>query len=108
MKRLILILLVFSIISMSALAKERVALVIGNSDYKVESLANPVNDARDVAKMLGNLGFDVTLKVNADQMTMELAIQAFGKKLHKNAVGLFYFSGHGAQHAGDNYLIPIN
>jgi formylglycine-generating enzyme required for sulfatase activity len=50
----------------------------------------------------------VTLKVNADQMTMELAIQAFGKKLHKNAVGLFYFSGHGAQHAGDNYLIPIN
>jgi len=108
MKRLILILLVFAIISMSALAKERIALVIGNSDYKVESLANPVNDARDVAKMLGNLGFDVTLKVNADQMTMELAIQAFGKKLHKNAVGLFYFSGHGAQHAGDNYLIPIN
>jgi hypothetical protein len=110
MKRLLLNLLVFSMISMSALAKERQALVIGNSDYKVNPLSNPVNDARDMANMLGKLGFDVTLKVNADQMTMESAIEAFGKKLRKNAnaVGLFYFSGHGAQYAGDNYLIPIN
>jgi len=107
MKRLTLILFVFSMISLSAFAKERMALVIGNSDY-LNPLSNPVNDARDMAKLLGYLGFDVTLKVNADQMTMESTIQAFGEKLHENAVGLFYFSGHGVQHAGDNYLIPIN
>ncbi|MDM8561798.1 caspase family protein [Candidatus Marithioploca araucensis] len=108
MKRLVLILFVFSIISLSAFAKERMALVIGNGNYQVKPLSNPVNDARDMAKLLGELGFDVTLKVNANQMTMESAIEAFGEKLHQNAVGLFYFSGHGAQYAGENYLIPIN
>jgi hypothetical protein len=108
MKHLLLTLLVFSMISLSVFAKERIALVIGNSHYRVSPLANPVNDARDIAQVLGELGFDVTLKVDADQMTMESAIEAFGKKLHKNAVGLFYFSGHGAQYAGENYLIPLN
>lgn len=95
---------------MSAYARDRVALVIGNGNYRVNPLSNPVNDARDMAKVLRDLGFDVTLKVNADQMTMESVIDAFGKKLRQNAkaVGLFYFSGHGAQYAGENYLIPIN
>ncbi len=128
MKFLLLNLLVFSVISMSActkdqinplsnpvndvrdMVKERVALVIGNSNYRVNPLSNPVNDARDMAKVLRELGFDVTLEVDADQMTMESAIDAFGDKLRKSAkaVGLFYFSGHGAQYAGTNYLIPIN
>ncbi|RKZ89364.1 MAG: hypothetical protein DRR19_11590 [Candidatus Parabeggiatoa sp. nov. 1] len=128
MKFLLLNLLVFSVISMSActkdqinplsnpvndvrdMVKERVALVIGNSNYQVDPLSNPVNDARDMEKVLGELGFDVTLKVNADQMTMESAIDAFGDKLRKSAkaVGLFYYSGHGAQDRGTNYLIPIN
>jgi len=108
MKRFLLILLIFSMCSLPALATERIALVIGNGDYRVNPLSNPANDARDMAKVLGELGFDVTLKVNADQMTMESAIQGFGEKLHKNAVGLFYFSGHGAQYQGDNYLIPTN
>jgi len=107
MKRILLILLVFLIISLSAFAKERVALVIGNGSYKVDPLSNPVNDARDMASMLGELGFNVTLKLDADQMVMESAIEAFGEKLNKNTVGLFYFSGHGAQYEGENYLIPV-
>jgi uncharacterized caspase-like protein len=108
MKRILLILLAFSIVSLSVFAKERVALVIGNGSYQVDPLSNPVNDARDMANMLGKLGFNVTLKMDADQMTMESAIEAFGEKLNKNTVGLFYFSGHGAQYAGENYLIPVN
>ena len=108
MKRILLIFLAFSIISLPTFAKERVALVIGNSSYKVQPLSNPVNDARDMANMLGKLGFTVTLKVNADQVTMESAIEAFGEKLNKNTVGLFYFSGHGAQYEGENFLIPVN
>jgi len=105
MKHLSLILLVF--ISMSVFAKERVALVIGNSDYQVKPLVHPVNDARDMARVLGKLGFDVTLMVNAEQDAMELAIEVFGNKLGENTVGLFYFSGHGSQYDGENYLIPI-
>jgi LysM repeat protein len=108
MKHFLFILLIFSIISPGTFARERIALVIGNSDYQVDPLPNPVNDANDMAKVLGELGFEVTLKVDADQMTMESAIRAFGQKLHKDAVGLFYFSGHGAQYQGNNYLIPIN
>jgi len=108
MKRLLLTLLVFAMMSLPALATERIALVIGNSDYRVDPLSNPVNDARDMAKVLRELGFQVTLKVNANQMTMESAIQAFGNKLHQKAVGLFYFSGHGMQYRSENYLIPIN
>jgi len=108
MKYISLILLAFLIISLPTFAKERAALVIGNGSYQVDPLSNPVNDARDMASMLGELGFNVTLKLNADQMVMESAIEAFGEKLNKKTVGLFYFSGHGAQYEGENYLIPVN
>ncbi|MEA1953802.1 MAG: caspase family protein [Campylobacterota bacterium] len=88
-------------------ARERVALVIGNADYLVKPLNNPVNDAEDIARALKELDFDVSLITNADQETMESAIQNFGQKLNENSVGLFYYSGHGIQHEGSNYLIPI-
>lgn len=88
-------------------AEKRVALVIGNSDYQEQSLKNPINDARDVSNALRSLGFKVDLKLNASQEDMEGAVQEFGKKLIGNTVGLFYFSGHGVQYEGSNYLIPI-
>lgn len=88
-------------------AGERIALVIGNSNYQYRFLKNPVNDAQDIAQALRQLGFSVIIKTNADQATMENAINHFGKKLHGGAVGLFYYSGHGVQYAGNNYLIPI-
>lgn len=91
----------------ASFAQQRVALVIGNSDYQKQSLKNPTNDARDISKVLRSLGFKVNLKLNANQEDMESAIQSFGKKLQSSAVGLFYFSGHGVQHEGSNYLIPI-
>ena len=39
-------------------AQRRVALVIGNSDYREQSLKNPINDAEDLSKALRHLGFD--------------------------------------------------
>jgi uncharacterized caspase-like protein len=50
---------------------ERLALVIGNSAYQTAPLKNPLNDAEDMAATLRNLGFEVVLKKNADQRTME-------------------------------------
>lgn len=97
----------FSVFATDTYAQKRVALVIGNSDYEQQSLRNPVNDAKDVSQTLRNLGFSVDLKLNANQEGMERAIQEFGKKLQSNSVGLFYFSGHGVQYGGSNYLIPI-
>jgi hypothetical protein len=83
------------------------ALVIGNSAYKTAGLANPVNDATDMADTLKKLGFKVTLKTNATQKAMEESIRAFGKELRKGGIGLFYYAGHGIQVKGRNYLIPI-
>ena len=88
-------------------AQDRIALVIGNGDYEVQSLKNPTNDAMDISKTLRSLEFNVDLKLNASQEDMETSIQQFGEKLQGNTVGLFYYSGHGVQHEGSNYLIPI-
>jgi len=89
----------------------RIALVIGNSDYKVSGLPNPVNDARLMTHTLRNLGFSVLHEENASQRKMKFAINRFGDHLEragKNAVGLFYYAGHGIQVDGRNYLIPID
>lgn len=87
----------------------RLALVIGNADYQhVTPLANPVNDASDIAESLINLGFEVINESNINQRTMITAIQQFGARLRDNDVGLFYYSGHGIQSGGRNYLIPVD
>lgn len=85
----------------------RVALVIGNSDYKIGALKNPVNDANDIAEVLSNLGFEVILKKNVDRREMVAAIRSFGKKLSGSQIGFFYYAGHGVQIDGANYLIPV-
>jgi hypothetical protein len=107
-----------SVSSMSAPAKntsvstmeqdtKRVALVIGNANYRFAPLNNPVNDAQDMRQALRELGFEVIYRENASQQSMEEAIGLFRQKLAPNTVGLFFFSGHGAQVGGDNFLIPI-
>ncbi|MGC9963992.1 MAG: SUMF1/EgtB/PvdO family nonheme iron enzyme [Syntrophobacteraceae bacterium] len=87
--------------------EKRTALVIGNAAYASGPLRNPINDARAMAKALGSLSFEVTLKENLDQKQMKREIQALGEKLQKGGVGLFYYAGHGIQVNGHNYLLPV-
>jgi caspase domain-containing protein len=90
-------------------AEPRVALVIGNSQYSSGALPNPVNDAKMISDTLSGIGFDVIMRRDADQNAMKRAIQEFGSRLEKagdNAVGLFFYAGHGVQLNGHNYLIP--
>ena len=97
--------------SVAAATEQRVALVIGNSAYADSPLANPANDARLMAETLRGLGFDVIERTDANQKEMKLAIFEFGDRLEaagKDAVGLFYYAGHGVQVDGQNYLIPLN
>ncbi len=85
----------------------RTALVIGNADYSFAPLRNPINDADAVAKSLEEAGFNVILAKNAGHAELEKAVKELGDELKsKGGVGLFYFSGHGAQIEGENYLIP--
>jgi len=84
-----------------------VALVIGNGAYHKDPLQNPPNDSDDMATVLKQVGFEVSILKNASLKVMETAIQQFGEKLKKGGVGLFYFAGHGVQYQGENYLFPI-
>jgi len=87
----------------------QVALVIGNSNYEYKPLSNTLNDAKDIARVLKKIGFDVTLRTNLKQTEMTRVIRQFSQRLsQRQAVGLFYFSGHGAQVNGKNYLLPID
>jgi len=88
-------------------SEQRIALVIGNGAYESTPLRNPPNDAKAMGAALRQLGFDVIEKENLDQKDMKKEIQAFGQKLLKGGVGLFYYAGHGMQVNGRNYLIPI-
>ncbi len=98
----------------AAAREERLALVVGNGRYAVDdwTLDNPVNDARDVHNLLEDtLRFDSRLVLNADEDTLEDAITRFGNRLRRagsDAVGLFYYAGHGVQHDGRNYLVPVD
>jgi len=87
--------------------ERRVALVIGNGDYKSSPLANPVNDANDMADVLKKCNFTVMKSINATRKEMRGAIRKFGEEINKGAVGLFYYAGHGIQVNGENYLVPV-
>ena len=86
---------------------KRYALVIGNGSYKNVPLNNPVNDANDIANILQELDFDVSKKTNASRQEIINAIRNFENKITSADVALFYYSGHGLQVNGINYIIPI-
>ena len=86
----------------------RTALIIGNSAYSFAPLKNPINDAEAMASALEGAGFKVIKETDADQAKMVEAIRTFGAELkRRGGVGLFYFSGHGTQIDGENYLLPV-
>jgi len=88
---------------------DRVALVIGNSDYlNVGKLNNPRNDANDIASILGKLNFDVEKVIDADLLDIQRSVNTFLRSLDEYAVGLFFYAGHGMQIDGKNYIIPVD
>jgi len=89
----------------------RYALVIGNGVYQeLGKLKNPVNDATDMAKALGEIGFQVKLLTDADLSAMEDAVIRLGNQLAQSAdsTGFFFYAGHGVQSGGINYLVPAD
>ncbi len=94
--------------TLSSATGERVALIIGNAAYKSAPLNNPVNDARLLANTLRGLDFEVTERTNATRPQMRQAIDEFGGKLRDGMIAIFYYSGHGMQVNGNNYMIPVD
>ncbi len=88
-------------------AERRTALVVGNGAYESAPLANPANDAADMAEALEKCGFAVMKHINVSRKQMRAAIREFGEEINRGAVGLFYFAGHGIQVDGENYMVPV-
>jgi hypothetical protein len=93
----------------SAKADKRVAFVVGNGAYKnVAALPNPPIDAKAMAGVLRNVGFDVVEGTNLTRDTMTERLLEFGKKAQGADVAVFFYAGHGIAISGTNYLLPID
>src|ERR1700752_2319097 len=93
----------------SALADKRVAFVVGNGAYKnVAQLPNPPIDAKAMAGVLRNVGFEVVEGVNLTRDKMTEKLLEFGKKAQGADIAVFYYAGHGIAISGSNYLLPID
>ena len=92
--------------------EQRVALVIGNSNYQnAPQLANPDNDAQSMAQFLNSAGFEVISATDSTQNDMLRVVQDFSAKVSArgpNTVAMVYYAGHGVQLAGENYLVPVD
>ncbi|ESX50287.1 caspase domain-containing protein [Mesorhizobium sp. C416B] len=86
-----------------------VALIIGQSKYEhIAALANPANDARDMAKMLTDLGFDARNVTDRDAAKLKRDLDRFVEDAEGADVAFIYYSGHGIEAGGENYLVPVD
>jgi uncharacterized caspase-like protein len=90
-------------------AEKRVALVIGNNDYKnVPKLQKAVNDARTMGDTLRQLGFTVMVAENQTRQAFSESLLAFDKALQPGDTAFFFYAGHGFEIAGQNFLLPTD
>ncbi|TGQ69395.1 MAG: tetratricopeptide repeat protein [Mesorhizobium sp.] len=86
-----------------------VALIIGQSKYEhIAALPNPANDARDIAKMLTDLGFDARNVSDRDAAKLKRDLERFTEDAEGADVAFIYYSGHGIEAGGENYLVPVD
>src|ERR1700704_1341683 len=93
-----------------ASAEKRVALVLGNSNYKNAAvLPNPVNDAAAVAATLKGAGFDIVdSRLDLLAADMRRALRDFADQARDSDLAVVYYAGHGIEIDGTNYLIPTD
>jgi tripartite-type tricarboxylate transporter receptor subunit TctC len=88
---------------------KRIALVIGNDSYqRVDKLKNARADARAMAKALEEVGFKVTLRLDANEKSMKESMRLFKGQISGGDEAVFFFSGHGVQLGAANYLLPTD
>ncbi|MGJ4932221.1 caspase family protein [Bradyrhizobium sp. HKCCYLS2038] len=90
-------------------AEKRVALVVGNNDYRyVPKLQKAVNDARTMGDTLKQLGFNVMVAENLNRQQFSQALLAFDNAVEPGDTAFFFYAGHGFEIAGQNFLLPTD
>ena len=97
------------LVASEAFADRRVALVIGNSDYReIPALKNPAKDAEDVSNTFRQAGFEVFVAENLTKQQFEAQFRDYLAAVDGADLAVVYYSGHGFQIGGENFLIPID
>src|SRR3979411_2629393 len=92
-----------------AYAEKRVALVVGNNDYRnVPKLQKAVNDARTMGDTLKRLGFSVMVAENQTRAAFSQTLLAFDNAVEPGDTAFFFYAGHGFEIAGQNFLLPTD
>src|SRR6201747_1712145 len=93
----------------AAKADRRVAFVVGTGTKRnVPPTPSPPIDAKSMATVLRNVGFDVVEGTNLTRDKMTERLLEFGKKAEGADVALFFYAGHGIAINGTNYLLPVD
>jgi hypothetical protein len=112
LKSLLLLLAVLAVIpclGSAGYAAKRLALVIGNNDYKeVPKLEKAVGDATAIGDKLAAMGFEVTTAFDLDRRNLNQALSKLYGRIEPGDTVLIQYSGHGVEIAGQNYLLPTD
>ena len=86
----------------------KIALIVGNGAYPAAPLRNPVGDARAVADVVKQLGYNVRLLENTTLRDLVEAFRDFSLRAASASVRMVFYAGHGVQAKGRNYLLPVD
>lgn len=112
--RLVSLLALLALLFVTAAAAEEkplrgVALVIGNGTYEhLTKLPNPANDADAIEGLLSDLGFDSVRRADRGGAELKRDLERFAEDARDADVAVLYYSGHGIEAAGENYLVPVD
>ena len=96
------------LLTLSLLAKDKIALVIGNKNYTNHTgLNNPIKDAKLIRDTLQGMGFEVVEAYNKDLNDLSTKLDAFIGKAKNAKIAVVYYAGHGIGVGVNNYLIPL-
>jgi len=97
--------------SKSELQQSRIALVIGNANYKSSRLENTVSDSKGMKEVLEELNFKVIHRTDLNYKSFLNALWELNetvKRLGEGATILVFYAGHAGQVDGQNYLQPVD
>ena len=104
-----LLLAVLCLLGFSPAEARKVALIIGNSTYaNTTSLKNPANDAALIARSARAAGFEVTTASDLNMASFQRTLRDFRVAADGSEVAMIYYSGHGIEGQGKNWLIPVD